>query len=119
MEANKFKNYGAKQIQQQCRNSAGLGLAELGPARPGPGLARLDLPGLSSAWPGPGRRSSTRLPSVQLSSARLGPARPGQAAHHPSELFRPNYGKYKLIAHRHIDFHKVSAHNDPCGTNLL
>ncbi len=88
--------------QQQCRNSAGLGLAELGPARPGPGLARLDLPGLSSAWPGPGRRSSTRLPSVQLSSARLGPARPGQAAHHPSELFRPNYGKYKLIAHRHM-----------------
>ena len=35
-EAKQFKKYGDEKVQQRCGTSAGIGLAGLGPARPGP-----------------------------------------------------------------------------------
>ena len=83
-EAKKFKKYGAEKIQQQSRNSAGLGLAVAQPSS-----ARPSSTCPASARPGPAQVRAAQLRSSPFSSAQLASAQLGldTAPTHPLNFF--------------------------------
>ena len=85
-EAKKFKKYGAEKIQQQSRNSAGLGLAVAQPSS-----ARPSSTCPASARPGPAQVRAAQLRSSPFSSAQLASAQLGldTAPTHPLIFVRP------------------------------